>query len=296
MISRRKAFERRAGAWLFALFERRFSRKDAIAAEESGARLGRLAYRLSRKHRRRALANLALAMPELEPSERERIARGVFEHFGRITGDFMRSGVRSDSELLQSLEVVGMEHADEARSLGTGLLAVTGHFGNWERMAHWFAAQGGTITVVARDANDPGLNQQVQRLRNRPGFEVLSRGRSTRTLIERLKEGAIVALLPDQNSGESFVPFFGKPAGTVLGPAKLHQMTGAPLLPVFCARTGPARYQVRVFPVINVGKAECAEAIMARINLAIEEIVREYPDQWLWLHDRWRSARERGLF
>ncbi len=294
-IHRRKRFEAKAGAAAFAILERRFTRKTELQAEVAGERLGRLWYALSKKHRSIAMRNLDLAMPELSQKERERIAKDVFLHFGRVAGDFLRSTVRTEAEVLASIEVVGRENGDQALDLGAGILAVTGHFGNWERLAHWFSSTGGKITVVARDANDSGLNQQVQRIRAKAGIEVLSRGRSTRTLVTKLQNKEILGLLPDQNSDESFIPFFGKVAGTVLGPAKLHQLTGAPLLPAFCVRTGPCKYRLIILPMINPGKSETCEEIMGRVNDSIEKAIREYPEQWLWIHDRWKSARRRGL-
>lgn len=293
--TRRKQFEARAGAAAFAVLERRFTRKDPVQAEEAGARIGRLIYAVSKKHRAIAARNLALAMPELSEEARLRITKGVFEHFGRVAGDFLRSTVRTDEEALASMEVIGRENGDEALALGAGILAVTAHFGNWERLAHWFSSTGGKITVVARDANDQGMNQQVQRIRAKAGIEVLSRGRSTRVLVNKLKNKEILGLLPDQNSEESYLPFFGKPCGTVLGPAKLHHLTGAPLLPAYCPRVGPGKYLLVIGKMINPGKTESAEEIMTQVNASIEGIIREYPDQWLWIHDRWKSARHKGL-
>jgi len=291
---RRRKFEARAGAIVFAYLERKYERKTALQAEEAGARLGRIGYRLFGKNRRRAISNLELAFPEMCAKERERIALGVFEHFGRVAGDFLRSMVRTNEEVQASIEVVGMENADRALAMGKGILAVTAHFGNWERLAHWFASTGGKITVVARDANDEGMQKQVQRIRSKAGIEVLSRGRSTRTLVNLLHEKQIVGLLPDQNSEEAYLPFFGKPCGTVLGPAKLHQMTGAPLLPVYCPRIGPAKYRLIIGKAIDPGKSQSVEEIMTKINASLEAVVREYPEQWLWMHDRWKSAREQG--
>lgn len=291
----RKKLEGSLVAWFFSILEHRYRRKTALEAEASGVRLGRLWYRVSKKHRTIADRNLQLAMPELDEQERHRIIVGVFEHFGRVAGDFLRSMARTQQEVLESVEVVGMENGEEALALGKGILAVTAHFGNWERLAHWFSATGGKITVVARDANDSGLNQQVRRIRANAGIEVLSRGRSTRTLVTKLRNKEILGLLPDQNSEEAFLPFFGKPCGTVLGPAKLHRLTGAPLLPAYCPRVGPAKYKLIIGKMIIPGESESNEEVMTRVNASLEEIVRQYPDQWLWIHDRWKSARSRGL-
>ena len=177
------------GGIAFAFLERKFQRKSAIQAENAGARLGRIGYKLFGKNRRRALANLELAFPEKSAAEREKIALGVFEHFGRVAGDFLRSMVRTNEEVQASVEVVGMENGDEALAMEKGILAVTAHFGNWERLAHWFASTGGKITVVARDANDESMQKQVQRIRSKAGIalrgtppDTSSRSRSRLTI------------------------------------------------------------------------------------------------------------------
>lgn len=287
----RKHLEVRAGAAAFTIFERRFAQKSAVEAERAGARLGRILFSISRKHRGIAYRNLALAMPELSEEQRARIVKGVFEHFGRVAGDFLRSMTRTDEEVLAS--VLTNDKAKAVLDRGQGIIAVTAHFGNWERFAHWFSATGGKITVVARDANDRGMQRQVQRIREKAGIEILSRGRSTRVLVNKLKNGEILGLLPDQNSEESYLPFFGKPCGTVLGPAKLQEMTGAPIVPAFCPRIGEASYRMVIGDVIEPGNG--LEETMTTVNAAIEVMIRQYPDQWLWIHDRWKSARLKGL-
>ena len=111
-----------------------------------------------------------------------------------------------------------------------------------------------------------------------------------------LRGGGTVALLPDQNSEECFVPFFGQPCGSVLGPAVLHLRTGATLIPAFCVRTGVGKYHVRVHPSVNPdGKEKDPVAITATLNRILEDEVRQHPEQWLWMHDRWKSARRKGM-
>jgi KDO2-lipid IV(A) lauroyltransferase len=294
--STRKKIEGKVGAWSFIRLQRWMERKDALQAERIGARLGRLIFKVSKKHRRRALSNLELAMPELSENERMRIAKGVFEHFGMVGTDFMRTRKRTDEEVLQSVTMEGFEHVEHALSLGKGVLVITGHFGNWERMGQYARANGFLMNVVARDADDSTMNRMMFDLRNTAGLNVISRGNAARTMLSLLKENQLVAVLPDQNSSEIFVPFFGKPCGTVQGPGVLHLRTGAPLLPVYCPRVGPAKYRLIIRPPIEpVPGFEGPEGYTRAINESLEEVIREYPEQWLWLHDRWKSARRRGL-
>jgi len=208
----------------------------------------------------------------------------------------MRTPLRTKEELLANMEIEGFEHYEAAAAIGKGIIACTAHLGNWERFGHWLIATGRQISVVARDANQGEIQDRVAKIRDLTGVIVLSRGDSARPILVKLKRKEIVGILPDQNSEESFAPFFGKPAGTVLGPAVLHMRTGAVLLPAYCVRVGPGKYRVVLREPIDIDNSMAnAEEIMAKLNAVLESVIREYPDQWLWLHDRWKSARKRNL-
>jgi len=293
----RKAVEGMAGAWAFRMALRTFRRKSNEGAERSGARLGMLIFWLSKKHRERARSNLAFAMPELSPEERERIARGVFLHFGRMLGDFLRTEVRTDAEVIESVEITGLEHVDAALELGKGVISVGAHFGNFERASQWASANGIPLHAVARDANSSTLNDMVNELRTMAGAKVLSRGNAIRGILETLRKNQIVAILPDQNASEIFVPFFGHPCGCVLGPAVIHERTGAPVIPAYTVWLAPGKYRIIVgAPLTKVaGYEDSPEGMTRAINESLEAIIRQYPEQWLWLHDRWKSARRKGL-
>ncbi len=296
MPSRRKDLERRAGYLAFVMAEKAFLKKDVASAERTGARMGALAYRLSKKHRNRALSNLALAYPSMSEDERIELAQRCFRHFGRITADFLRSPVRTSQEVLDSSERIGFDNIDEALKHGKGAILVSGHIGNWERATHCVVASGYKLTVVVRDANDSDLNRHVLRIRETHGVEVLSRGNAARGILTKLKQNELVAILPDQNSGDIYVPFFGKPCGTVTGPGAIHARTGCPVLPVYSAWIAPGRYRMSALPPLSpVEGFEPVEGMTRAINDSLEAAIRETPEQWLWFHDRWKSARKAGL-
>ncbi len=297
MKSLRKKLEAKLGSVAFRRLQKWMLKKTDVQAYRIGERFGRLIYRLSKKHRLRALSNLELAFPEKPEEERQAIAVKVFEHFGRVAADFMRCSMRTNEQVLENTVVEGREYFDQAVAMGKGVLLITAHFGNWERAAHWLTAHGHLTGVVARDANDSDLNTLVNNLRESTGVKVIARGNAARPTLQMLRKNGIVAILPDQNSGESFVPFFGKLAGTVQGPAVLHLRSGAPLLPAFCAYVGPGKMHIVVMPPVEPepGCDDPVEALTRGINNAIEKGIRLHPDQYLWLHDRWKSARRRGL-
>jgi KDO2-lipid IV(A) lauroyltransferase len=297
MSSIRKRLERRLGSWALRRAQAWLLRKRPEDAERTGAFLGRLMYRVARTRRRRCLSNLELAMPELSAPERLAVGRRVFEHYGIVAADFLTGARRTPEEFDASMEVEGVEHLEEGLAAGRGVLIVTGHFGNWERIAVWLSTHGYPLSVVARDTGDPGLDGLVKSLRGGPGTRVIARGDAARPILERLRKNELIGILPDQNAQEIFVPFFGKPAGTVLGPGVIAERTGCAVVPTWCARTGPGRYRMFFEPPLlpEPGCQQRGEGMTRAINAALERVIRRYPDQWLWFHDRWRSARRQGL-
>ncbi|HTQ08472.1 MAG TPA: lysophospholipid acyltransferase family protein [Fimbriimonadaceae bacterium] len=296
MASRTKKLEQAAGTAGFAVAERAFLHMDPLRAERAGIRLGMLFYRVSPKRRRIMHSNLRLAMPELSEDERTRLAMACARHFGKVFADFLRSSRRTNEEVRESCPLLDRHLMDEALAKGKGAILITGHYGNWERAAHAVVAGGYKVTVVARDANGQNLNDAVLRIRRHQGIEVLSRGNAARGILRKLAANEVVAILPDQNSGDIFVPFFGKPCGTVTGPASIHVKTGCPVLALYSRWVGPARYEARFYPELQaVPGYDPVEGMTRAINNSLEAAIREAPEQWLWFHDRWKSARRAGL-
>lgn len=295
--ARRRKIETKLGAMAFGFAHAWIQKKDALGAERLGIRLGRMACRVSKKHRNRAMTNLAMCFPEMSEVERADLTRRVFEHFGIVATDFMRTEVRTDEEVLASMEMDHPEIVDQVLAQGKGMIAVTAHFGNWERAAQFGRASNRPLYAIARDANDKEMNDTVLRLREAAGLQILPRGNAARAMMGALRKNQIVCVLPDQNCSESFVPFFGLPTGTVLGPAVMHLRTGAPMVPFYTARIGPAKYRTICGEplVAKPGIEDPIEAMTRAMNDSLESVIRQYPEQWLWIHDRWKSARNRGL-
>lgn len=300
MTANKKTFKSavldRLGGTLFRWAERRLQIDDVVLCEQRGARLGKVLYGIDKKHRMRTQANLTVAFPEWTSDYRHEMVKKVYEHFGIVAADFMRTPKRSTQEVIESVELLGYEHYEEANSRGKGVLLCTAHFGNWERAGHFFRAIGNELSVVAREADQGPVEKRVGDLRKAAGLHVLYRGADAREMIKRLRANQTLAILPDQNSDEVFIPFFGHAAGSAIGPAKLHIKTGAALVPGYLVRTGPGKYRAITEPVIDLnGQNDDVEALTREISLSLERVVRLYPEQYLWLHDRWKSARRRGL-
>lgn len=268
------------------------------AALRFGNGVGNLAYRVAKRQRRRALANLYLAYgDELTPAERDACTRQVFRHFGRGVAEFLRAPARSPAELSQIVSCEGWEPVQAALEQGKGLIFVTGHLGNWELLGRWLATvKKLPLTVVAREPDNPALAAYMRSMRENAGFTVLSKGDSARGLLRALRRGEVIVILADQNSGDVFTPFFGLPTGTAAGPATLALHSGAALIPLFCVQT-PGGFHVRCFPPLDAtATPQDRQADILRIttqmNQVLESVVRQYPEQWLWLHNRWKSAFE----
>jgi KDO2-lipid IV(A) lauroyltransferase len=209
--------------------------------------------------------------------------------------DFLRTPSREELESL--LQVEGADHVYDALKTGKGVVFLTAHLGNFEFLPRYIAHTFCPLTVVARAPEDPEFADFVHHLRESGGYRVIYRGsRTLREMLTLLKRNEGVGLLPDQNSGDLFVPFLGVPAGTVAGPASLALHTGATLIPCYCVRQLDNTYRLLflspIAPTPTGDKQADTVRIMTAVNFALEEIVREYPDQWLWLHNRWKSAFE----
>ncbi|MEX2242545.1 MAG: lysophospholipid acyltransferase family protein [Fimbriimonadaceae bacterium] len=297
MASKRKRLQGKAASWMLKRIQRWLRKKPYLEALKKGEQLGRVIWRIAKRRRKTGESNLRMAFPQMSESEARDTCHRVFENFGRASADFLIGLDRTKEEIEATTVIEGIEYVDAALAKGKGVILITAHFGNWERIAAWGVLSGYKLSVIARDADAQGVNKLVNELREGPGTEVISRGKAARASIERLRRNEIVGILPDQNSKEVFIPFFGKPAGTVLGPGVLAERTGATVQPVFCHYEGNGRYRAVFYPpvVADEGYEMKGEGMMRAINRLLEEVIREHPDQWLWFHDRWRNARKKGL-
>lgn len=229
--------------------------------------------------------------------ERVQLAKKVFEHYGIATVDFLRPNWRNPESISKEIAVKGRDILDAAIAEKRGVLLITGHFGSWERFSAWVSVNGYPLTVIARNVYDPNLNQMVNNLRSMTGTRVVPRETAVRPMITALRNNELVGILPDQNSEEVYIPFFGHLAGTVLGPGVIQARTNALVLLATCVRTGPNQYlaEFRGPYEPQEGFEVVGEGMMRTINSALEEVIREHPEQWLWIHDRWKSARRKGL-
>lgn len=260
-----------------------------------GAVLGGLAHFLSKKHRHRARYNLRAAFPEWSEAQVRSTVRQVFRNFGVNVAEFFKAPSLTPDALWKRVQVIGEEQLQEAFRQQCGVLLITGHFGNWELAARCLVLKGYPLSVIARDTNDPSTTELVTLLREKSGYKVLSRGSAARAVLGCLKRNECIAILPDQNAGDVFIEFFGQKAGCVAGPAVFHLHTGAPFVPVFMVRLPGDYHRFEILPPMHFepsgNKQEDIRQIMQALHNVLEAYIRRYPEQWLWLHDRWKAGR-----
>ncbi len=271
----------------------------ARARVAAGDMLGAL-FTLTGGERRRIIDfNLELAFPEKTPVERRLLARAVARHFAQASLDAIRIQDLSPEELLASVEISGWEHVERAASLGRGVFFLTAHIGSWEvaALVTGLELEAG-LSVVNRPLDNPLLEQELHRVRQRYGNRVFGKRNILREMLTQLKRGAGVGILIDQRVREDQgiqVPFFGHPAWTHPVLARVARKTGAPVVPTFALREGPGFYNLRYEePLLVDGLPEAERAdvpLTARYLAVLEAAIRDRPEQWLWYHDRWKPLR-----
>lgn len=264
------------------------------AARRLGAALGAAAGALDRRRRKVARANLEHALPELSPAERERIVDRCFRHFGAAFCDALSARRFAASELCRRVTWEGFEHLLAAERAGRGVIVLSAHFGNWEVVPAALAATHGPMASVGRPIDNPRVDRLVQGLRTRFGNRSLAKRGAVREMFRILAQGGRLGLLIDQRvrAEEAIdVPFFGRPALTSPIVARLALKTGAPVLPVAGYQEPGGRYRVVFEPPLWPAGEDDPETTLAFTRRCLEvseAAIRRHPEQWLWLHDRWK--------
>lgn len=288
---RRYALEARA----LDLVERVIRRLPRCCVLALGRGLGRLWSDLDARHVRIAADNLRRAFPSWDEPRVLRTARAVYEHFGAMLLDLLWMGGRPVADALALVDVEGVAHVEAAMSEGRGVLMITGHFGNWELAGLFHGARFGAMGVVARPLDNPALDAKLVSLRARGGNSVIYKQRALQQVLRLVREGKSIALVIDQNvqEGGVFVSFFGRPAASAPVASALTVKTGAPIVPAFCELLASGRYRMCYGPAIRNRPSGDRATDIARVTQAtasvIEAAVRERPEQWLWLHRRWKT-------
>ncbi len=286
-----------APVWLVMRFIGLLPRPLARAA---GILLGMLVYVVHPRLRSVGMRNLQIAFPEKSRAARAAIVRGVFVSLGRQLAEFCMFPRYTRENLHEVMIYDGFENFDNARRLGKGVLFLTAHLGAWELGSFAHSLHGNRMNIVVRGLDNPYLDRMVDRYRTLHGNQTFSKQDFARGLLAAMHQGETVGLLMDTNMTPPqgvFVNFFGVPACTASGAAKVALHTGAAVVPAFTIwDSALGKYRVRfdpALPLVRTGDAEAdAIANTAAFNLVIEGYVRKFPHQWLWVHRRWKARPE----
>jgi KDO2-lipid IV(A) lauroyltransferase len=292
-----------AAAWPFIKILGILPRPLARAA---GIGLAWVVYLLHVRLRQVGMRNLAMAFPEKTEAERARILRGEFASLGRQLAEVCHFPKYTRENVEQVVLYDGFENYARARERGKGVLFLTAHFGGWELSAFAHSLHGHWMHVVSRAMDNGYLDRLIQQYRTMHGNRTVDKDDFVRGLLAAMKAGEVVGILMDTNMTPPqgiFVDFFGIPACTASGLARIALRTDAAVVPTFTiwdAELG--KYRLRFDPALElVRTGELEEDIRLntqKLTSIIEEYVRKYPEQWLWVHRRWktRPPGEKGLY
>jgi KDO2-lipid IV(A) lauroyltransferase len=262
-----------------------------------------LFYYLGIKNRLITLHNLRRSFPEKDSKEIIKIAKGVYRHFAIVAAEFFDMPCITKETIHKWGDVEGLEHYEAANAKGKGVLSIVAHFGNWELLPIGIPFYIKPIYIVYRPLDNPVIDNMVEYVRTKNGNELITKGGSGKRIMELLKDNKTVGLLSDQNVDLQegvFVDFFGRPACTGKGLAVMAMRSGAPVIALFPARQKSGKYKAIVKPAIEaVCTGNYEEDIVTntqRFTKVIEEVVREYPEQWFWFHQRWKTKSYQPMF
>jgi KDO2-lipid IV(A) lauroyltransferase len=254
-------------------------------------------YTVHRRLRQVGMRNLDLAFPAKSRKEKQRILRGLFINLGRQLAEFILFPRYTKDNVSRTVVYEGFENFAIAQARGKGVLFLTAHIGGWEISSFAHSLYGHPMNIVVRPLDNPLMDRMVERYRTLHGNRTFSKQDYARGLLKSLKKGEVIGILMDTNMTPpqgAFVDFFGVPACTATGIARVALHTDAAVIPGFCVwDKNLHKYKICFEPamkLVRTGNGE-ADAITntAAFTREIERYVERYPDQWLWVHRRWKT-------
>lgn len=262
-----------------------------------GKRLGFLLGSVLRYRRAEVLCTIQRCLTEKSPAEVRAIADGMYRNLGTLIIESMRFEKFDSEYLAQNIEFDRMEIVYDALKQGKGVIVLTAHIGNFDLMVIIAALLGTALTIITKKIKPRALNDYWNRVRTQFGAKMVPHHGSFRACLSALKRNEVLGFVLDQNMKRDmgiFVDFFGRPACTSPGLAMLSARSGAPVVPIFITRKPDGRHHVGVMDALPppAGRGRDEEEIRRetqRYTKIIEETVRKHPEQWIWLHRRWRT-------
>jgi Kdo2-lipid IVA lauroyltransferase/acyltransferase len=292
-----------ASAWILLKFLGYLPRTMARAI---GVLVARCLFSFRPPLRRAAEFNLRLAFPELPVTARRDILKGMVRNLGWMAAEFARLPRYTRGNIEKAIILDGFENFAAAERRGKGVLFLTGHMGAWELEPFAHALYSSPIYFLVRPIDNPRVDALVNRYRCASGNQPVKKNESARAILRILHEGGVIGVLADQNTVPAeavFADFFGIPAATTSGIARLARRTGAAVVPAYNYWDPRIRkYRLRYEPALELTATEDEQSDIfnysVRFNQVIEDYVRRFPDQWMWVHRRWktRPAHESPIY
>ena len=259
-----------------------------------------LVYHLDKKRRNLTITNLSMAFPEKTSEEIILLSKKVYTELSRTISEilFMFTGKFDIENAIKNRDEAKEKIQNLAQNSPHGIILMTAHFSNWELMAHFIAKNGLPMIVIGRKGNNKLIESNITTpFREKYGNDAASKDKAMLSMMKRLKAQGTVGLLIDQKSGSKHsakLDFFGQPAETTLSVASLKLALDPLVIPVFVVRDSDGLYELIINEPIDYDadeiedKEKKLEAMTLKYNQALEAVIREYPAQWFWMHNRWR--------
>jgi KDO2-lipid IV(A) lauroyltransferase len=288
----------RAEYALFVLFFSLLRRLPFRIAFRVGETLGWILYLCDRPHRRVGLRNLALAFPEKSVAERRAILKESWRNLGRLVAEFCHMHTLTPENISERVRFTDFAHWQDLirQCQHSGALILTGHFGNWELLAHAHACYGFPVHIIHRRLRNPLIDDVIVHERARCGNKVIRKTTAGLEVRRAIRQKALIVAAVDQNASGRlgvFVPFFSHLASTSSGLAGLALASGVPVIPAFLVREqGTWRHRIVILPPVEPvrtgNQEEDLRATTAKFTAVLQRMIEQYPDHWLWIHKRWK--------
>ncbi|MFH1878852.1 MAG: ELM1/GtrOC1 family putative glycosyltransferase [Candidatus Omnitrophota bacterium] len=263
-----------------------------------GRQFGTLVYLMSGRRSNIAYANLKAAFRgEKSPGELKRVTKNSYKNMAQVFVEIMSMTKVDKAYTDKYVRINNLERIETASKHPGGMILISAHFGNWELSTATSAIKGFPIYMLTRDQKMRRLNELLNTLRELKGNQVIRKGTDVKNIFRVLKEGKSVGMLADQNagSGGELIEFFARPASTAVGPYRIAQKCGSVILPAFIHRVKGPYQELQLEELMFPQKGEDIKPFMLEYNKLLEKHIRAYPDQWLWMHKRWKLTTSKTI-
>ncbi len=264
--------------------------------------IGRLAFIFAKHERNNTLKHLRQSYcDEKTPEEILELGKNIFLNISACAADAVRLPVLvADGTIDRIIDIENFDRFKDYVAQGDGVILMTGHFGNWELLGTWLVREGINLKVVAKKSYDPRLDKLIVDYRNQAGYANTARGNAVKAVVKGLMNGDVFGLLFDLDTKVKgvFVDFFGRPAHTATIPVVLSKQLGSPVVPVFIKLNKDFTYKIMCFDALEfVDTGDEANDIVTNTQICsdfYEKMIRLYPEQWIWMHKRWKKQPSNG--